>query len=98
MAALPHTPDPGRPEDIAPSRQSQYPDPESSGITHAAWLPAGPTYGADISITSSFQSHGHETFSLGDSRTEFESSSARRRSQSRELSEESDFLGELSDG
>lgn len=65
-------------------RQTQYPDPEASS---SAWP------------TSSLPSHPNnvEGFSLENSRAEFQSASARQRSRSRELSEESDFLQELSD-
>jgi hypothetical protein len=97
MADLSHTPNPARPVDITPSRQSQYPDPESSGITGSAWFPASLPQGTESVTSPSFQSHPHESFSLETSRIEFESTSARQRSQARELSDESDFLEEISD-
>jgi general transcription factor 3C polypeptide 3 (transcription factor C subunit 4) len=89
--------DPTHPRDTALTRQSQYPDPEASGITSSAWPASSLPYGADNSITACFHSNNHEAFSLPYARAEFELASARRRSQSRELSEESDFLEELSD-
>lgn len=80
----------GHPQDTALPRQSQYPDPEESGTTSSAWPPPS-------SIEASFQPHGHEPLAWQNARAEFESASALRRSQSREPSEESDFLAELND-
>jgi general transcription factor 3C polypeptide 3 (transcription factor C subunit 4) len=97
MADLSHAPDPDRPVDITPSRQSQYPDPESSGIAGSAWFPPSLSHESESLTGPYFQSHPYESFSLETSRSQFESISARRRSQTRELSDESDFLEEISD-
>lgn len=93
MAGQSHMFIPGHPDQLEhiQSRQHQYPDPEESAIAGSAWLPADNPPGAPSA------SDAHGPFSLQNSRAEFESASARRRSQSRELSEESDFLEELGD-
>ena len=85
-----------RPKDTAPI-PSQYPDPEMSGLTSSVWPTSSIPYEVDSSISASFQPHNHGIFSLESSRAEFELASAQRRSQSRELSDQSDFLGELSE-
>jgi hypothetical protein len=93
MAGPSHTPNPGHLDhpEHTPSRQSHYPDPEESAIAPSAWLPADHAPGTPLA------SHADGSFSLQNSRAEFESASARARSQSRELSDESDFLRELND-
>lgn len=90
MEGWTHNPNSGYPQDPDLPRQSQYPDPEEVGLSNSTWPPPS-------SIEASFQPHGHETYTLQNAQAEFESASALRRSQSREESDESDFLEELND-
>lgn len=78
-------------------RDSQYPDPEGSDISSIAWPASTLPSGVENSIAAPFQSHNQEGWALENTRAEFESACARQRGRSRELSEESDFLKELSD-
>jgi general transcription factor 3C polypeptide 3 (transcription factor C subunit 4) len=95
-----HAPGPEPSLDFDLAHISQYPDPEPSTMESSAWrsLARNHADGENTSPLQTLQDGAHGTPSLVESRAEFESSSARRRSQSRELSEESDFLGEVSDG
>ena len=79
------------------TRPSLHPDPEANGLASPAWPASGLPCGPDSSTAAPFQSHARGTFFLQNSRAEFELASARRRSQSRELSDQSDFLEELSE-
>jgi hypothetical protein len=77
--------------------ESQYPDPEASDISGIAWPASTLPYGVEKSTAAPFQSDNQEAFSLENARAEFESASTRQRGRSREQSDESDFLKELSD-
>ncbi|KIN06080.1 hypothetical protein OIDMADRAFT_24417 [Oidiodendron maius Zn] len=96
MESSSHPLDAERPQNTAPV-PSQYPDPEMSGLTSSVWPTSSIPYEVDSSIATPFQPHTHGIFSLKSSRAEFELASAQRRSQSRELSDKSDFLEELSE-
>ena len=96
MESSSHPLDAKRPQDTAPI-PSQYPDPEMSGLTSSVWPTSSIPYEVDSSIAAPFQPHTPGIFSLQSSRAEIELASAQRRSQSRELSDKSDFLEELSE-
>lgn len=94
MAGPSHTPNQGhieRPK-LPVSSQSQYPDPEESAIAPRAWRPAVHSPGRPLASPNA-----NGSFSLQNARAEFESATARARSLSREISDESDFLRELDD-
>jgi hypothetical protein len=90
MEGSSHPLDAGYPQDAARPRRSLYPDPEVNGLKSLS-------YGVDSLMATPFQPHVYETFSLQDSKAEFESASAQRRSQSRGQSDGSDFLEGLSE-
>jgi general transcription factor 3C polypeptide 3 (transcription factor C subunit 4) len=97
MEGSSHPLDAGHPQDVASPRRGLYPDPEVNSLTSLAWPASSLSYGVDSLMATPFQPHIHETFSLQDSKAEFESASAQRRSESRGQSDESDFLEELSE-